>query len=480
MSAPSFDPLAVPTPAPPSIGEIVPLGSVVVKVDVSALTTMPDTPNGYTAALKVMADQGDLNSDALAGPQGPAGDISFAVRESINPEIFSPAQLPILSNSPTDIGRYYLLEDLDDFGNIVGQSAYIWYGTSYRRLMMGAYGPPGPVPDITPEVELIPQYDDKGNVNASYIQTSGPRLEPTWEFFLAAPAGPVGPITPLYIFPDVDEVTKTPVTGDLMGFTGKYTESGFSIWQPEGISALLPQTYSMPEAAFSGYFGVAQQAPVGSFTLPPQPFPWTPIVWGHIGETGLNLSADPLRIGCEVLLGDPANGKMISRGIGTMLGHVNIFPHYSTSYNNVGSTANSQGQAITPKNQYAMIPANHTNPADSTLYVNLWNDGQLGLYFFQPGGAQLFIMVLPLGPIPRKPQRAEYPLLRSEGFFYAFAEKGVSMGNAAGQLLGMGTLSAHTSWAARFAGAGTLSATWHPGAPLRGTGTLSANVTHIP
>ena len=78
MSAPSFDPLAVPTPAPPSIGEIVPLGSVVVKVDVSALTTMPDTPNGYTAALKVMADQGDLNSDALAGPQGPAGDISFA------------------------------------------------------------------------------------------------------------------------------------------------------------------------------------------------------------------------------------------------------------------------------------------------------------------------------------------------------------------------------------------------------------------
>src|SRR6516164_4174641 len=226
MSAPSFDPLAVPTPAPPSIGEIVPLGSVVVKVDVYALTMMPDTPNGYTAALKVMADQGDLNSDALAGPQGPAGDISFAVRESINPEIFSPAQLPILSNSPTDIGRYYLLEDLDDFGNIVGQSAYIWYGTSYRRLMMGAYGPPGPVPDITPEVELIPQYDDKGNVNASYIQTSGPRLEPTWEFFLAAPAGPVGPITPLYIFPDVDEVTKTPVTGDLMGFTASTPRAG--------------------------------------------------------------------------------------------------------------------------------------------------------------------------------------------------------------------------------------------------------------
>lgn len=414
-----MNPLAVPTPLPASIGELVPLGHVVIKLDVSAQTTMPDTPNGYTAAMKVMADAGDLDTSALDGPQGPPGQIGFQVREAVNPTINSPADLVPLPNSPEYIGRYYLLDDVDSEGNVIGQTAYVWYGSSYRPIFMGAWGPPGPMPKITPLVDLIDPWDADGNPNKSYVKTSGPRLEPTWEMFLAAPEGPMGKVGPVYTFPDVDENTTAAVNGDLLMFTGKYTRTGEEIWAPQGIGGLLPTTWSMPEGSFVAYSGVSQQAAIGSFTVPPQPFPWTPIVWGHIGETGAQLSADPLMIGCQVLLGDPTQGIQIARGMGTTLGHVNIYPHYSSSANN----QNKKKQALTPKNNYAVVRANHTNPAEGTVYVNLWNDGQLGAYNFNPKGAQLYLQVHPMGPIPKPQQAAGYPTLSGEGFLSATVQR---------------------------------------------------------
>jgi hypothetical protein len=410
-----MNPLTVPTPAPAGIGTLIPLGHVIVKLDVSAQTTMPDTPNGYTAQMQVMADQGDLDTGALAGAQGPPGQIGFQVRENVNPFISGPQQLVPLPNTPEYIGRYYILQDRDDQGTVVAQWAYMWYGTSYRRIMMGAWGPPGPVPNITPEVELVPPYDANGNANPSFIETSGPRLDPTWLFELAVPGGPQGPVGPLYLFPDVDEVTNAPVNGDLLEFTGKYTLGGTEIWEPRGLGALLPQAWSVPESAFSSYSGVSQQAPVASFVLPQQKFPWTPVVWGHMGAGGISLSADPLMIGCEVLLGDPTNGIQISRGLGNTLGEVNIMPHYSTP--------NNKGRTLTPKNEWAVVPANHTNPAEGTIYVNLWNDGQLGIYNFNSQGAQLFVMVKPMGPIVLPQQASAYPTFTGEGFASARAQR---------------------------------------------------------
>lgn len=407
-----MNPLATPTPRPfPRIGELVPLGQCVVKVDVSAQTTMPDTPNGYTAALKVMSDQGDLDTEALAGEQGPAGNISFQVREAVDPYINSPADLPVLTNSPKDIGRYYLLEDVDAQGNIVGQSMFIWYGTAYRKMFMGAWGPPGPVPNITPEVELIdPEL-------SSYIETSGPRLDPYWFFHLAAPAGIIGPLGPVASFPDFD-ASVAPVYGQLLTFSGQYNTDGQALWHPKGLGGQIPTTYSMPESAFVAYNGVSQQAPVGSFVIPPQPFAFTPIVWGHLGhEYGVNLSANPLLIGCQVLLGDPVDGQMIARGLGNTLGVVNIMPHYSTGADKT--------KAITPNNKHVVIPPNHTNPATATLYVNLWNDGQLGVYNFNPAAAQLFVMLMPMDytPPPGPPTQARGPIIRGHGRFSATATK---------------------------------------------------------
>jgi hypothetical protein len=528
------DPLAPPPVLAPQLGELVPLGHVVIKLDVSAETTMPDTPNGYTAALKVMADQGDLDKEALRGPQGQPGQIGFQVREVIDPTIATPADLVALPNNPDYIGRYYIFEDVNEQGQVIGQSMYVWYGTQYRRMMMGSFGPPGPVPAITPLVELIPPYDENNNPNQSYVATSGPRLDPTWEFNLAAPGGPAGQVSPLYNFPDVNEISAAPVNGDLLMFSGAYTADGREIWAPGGLGAQLPTTWSMPENSFASFTGVAQQVAIGSFQIPPQPYPWTPIVWGHLGGTDVTpiassnaqqllkvtalggtftlsvggattppipynadpntilgflenlvtvgvgnidatlqgaqntllefinnlgsrviapivtdiaglippelssaligiidsggnlihdvfefLSGDPLRIGCQVLLGDPTQGIQVARGMGNTLGRVNVYPHYSSSANN----QNNRNKSLTPNNGYAVVPANHTNPAEGTVYVNLWNDGQIGVYDFNPGAAQLFVMVRPMGPVAKPQQGAGYPAFSGAGFFEAQAQR---------------------------------------------------------
>jgi hypothetical protein len=110
-------------------------------------------------------------------------------------------------------------------------------------------------------------------------------------------------------------------------------------------------------------------------------------VWGHLGCGGITLTPN-LMIGVEVLLGDPVKGQQISRGFGNTLGHVHIMSHYSK--------AKHETDAITPNNRRAKVPANHTNPAQGTVYVNLWNDGALGVYDFDPANAQVFVMVVPL------------------------------------------------------------------------------------
>jgi hypothetical protein len=461
MSSP-LNPLAYPVPTVPQEGQLVPLGHAVIKVDVSAETTMPDTPNGYTAALKVMADEGDLDTEKLRGQQGPPGDISFQVRDTVSALYtlqvpigsYDPTQpppgvaLPVLPDNDTYIGTYATVVVYgvypDGTQMVISQWAYIWYGTDYRPILMGAFGPPGQVPTITPEVQLIdPPTDAQGNQYASYIETFGPRQEPTWMFNLAVMPGPAGQPTPLQLFPDVDFDSSPPVYGDLISFTGAYTEGGLGLWANYGLGQLLPQPWSMPESDFVAYTGVAQQAAIGSFRLPSLPYPWTPVVWGHIGATQnggaeIMLSGDPLMIGCQVLLGDAAAitppawssgtaylagdqvsyssqnyiatvdvaaggrtpdvnpawtvitppGTLIARGLGNTLSMVNIMPHYSSGP--------SPHTGITPINRLAVIPANTTDPAQTTIYINLWNDGQLGAYDFKPGNAQIMVLAVPV------------------------------------------------------------------------------------
>ena len=57
-----------------------------------------------------------------------------------------------------------------------------------------------------------------------------------------------------------------------------------------------------------------------------------------------------------------------------------------------GRPGANKTQAITRTNQYAIVGAG----AGATLFVQLWNDGKLGAYNFQPTGAQLFVMCVPV------------------------------------------------------------------------------------
>jgi hypothetical protein len=455
----------------------------------------PNSAPEFWATFEVQGDQGTLMMAAVLGPTGPAGADAFAMHLQTDP-YDDPSELPTLTNTVADIGKYWAFDDLDAGGNVIGSSLWVWYGTSYRRLMLGSPGPPGPVPIITPSVSLIPAGEN------SSITVGGTELYPDWHLFLESVPGPVGPASAVALAPDVDLVTTVPTPGDLLGTTGatttvnvnnptnliavahgtggtlpagttywgvtattslgetlisnqvsaaltgttssvvlswtaspgatgyrvyrgaalgslttrvtslsggtttSYTDTGtagtaagppssntagvvYAKWVPVSVAALVPGPYSMPENAFTAYSGVASRAAIGTFAIPPQPFPWTPIVWGQIGAFGIELSANPLLIGCEVLLGNATSGQQIARGFGNSNGEVNIMPHYSTP--------TTPSAAITPTNGVAAVPAHHTGAA-GTIYVNLYNDGALGAYQFAPTDAQVMVMVMPVNP----------------------------------------------------------------------------------
>lgn len=369
-----------------ALGDATYLTDYLINTKVYGVVVPPGEPPEFWATYEIQGDSGTLFMAAVLGPDGEPGNDAFAL--SLQTDIYdTPDQLPrTLTDTQADIGKYWVIDDVDQQANIIGSSMYVWYGTSWRRLMLGTPGPPGPVPIITPTVELVDPETD-----VSKVVSGGTPYYPNWHLELAVPPGPTGPAAALSVCPDVDLTTNEPVPGDVLGFTGRYTTdpTPLPIWVPVSISQLIPSPYSMPSNSFTSFSGISQRAAIGSFAIPPQPFPWTPIVWGHIGAFGIELSADPLLIGCEVLLGDARTGSQVGRGFGNPMGEVNIMPHYSTP--------NTPSVALSPYNGTAVVPANHSNPAEGTVYVNLYNDGAIGLYNFSPVDAQLFVLVMPVG-----------------------------------------------------------------------------------
>ncbi|QBP29683.1 hypothetical protein SEA_TYPHA_26 [Mycobacterium phage Typha] len=265
---------------------------------------------------------------------------------------------------------------------LTGSRAYIWFGDHYKVLMMGSQGPVGPVPAITWRVELL---DPDGSVD-SYMQQTGTMLAPTVTAYLKVPRGPQGPATNLGNAPDVD-LSTPPSIGQVLGFAGNYTGSGDPIFEPISVGAIVPRPYIVPEAAFNNFEGLSTRAPIGSFAVPAQDFPWKPVVFGKIRATGLELDSDPLIIGCEVRLGHPTTGQLVARGFGNVSSWTILTPHTSTP--------SSPSDAMTPDNDTGLVPANHTGN-DGTLYINLYNDGLTGVYLFNKQNAQLFVQVTPV------------------------------------------------------------------------------------
>jgi hypothetical protein len=94
---------------------------------------------------------------------------------------------------------------------------------------------------------------------------------------------------------------------------------------------------------------------------------------------------DPFKIGAEVRLGDPTNGQLIGRGKGTIAQETIVVPHFSSP--------GDPDTAATPDNGVGQINAGQ----QSTLSVNLVNDGLIGAYSFNRKDAQMAVLVIPQG-----------------------------------------------------------------------------------
>lgn len=361
------------------IGEMVYLKSVMTNVHIYGVVTDGESPDQFCATLEIAGENATMSLAALVGPEGPQGQHAFALRlqRSI---IDDPEDLPQnLTDDPEDLGKYWVMNTYNDEDLLVGSRAYIWMGDHYRVLMMGSEGPPGPVPQITWGVELL---NPDGNEQTRVVQT-GTSYKPSVLLKLKVPRGPQGPAASLAQAPDTDMSTP-PEKGQVLMFD---VIEGVGKWRPAWIGSILPRPYTMPEAKFNNYEGFSTRAPIGVFEIPPQPFPWIPLVWGKLKAVGLELDADPFILGCEVRLGNPTTGILVSRGFGNSSGWTHLSPHTSTP-SDISAT-------MRPDAEDYIVPAHHTGN-DGKLYINLYNDGPAGAYLFNKKNAQMFCLVNPV------------------------------------------------------------------------------------
>lgn len=369
------------------------LQSILAQQDTYAVVSQ-DTSGNITISAEIGAGPSDLAVPPLVGGQGPSGVAQFPLRPQTD-VYTSPALLadeqPELTNTIADIGKFWIIDQQDDDGNCISSAAYIWFGTQFRVLPFGTEGPPGPYPVIAPKVTLIgPDETSVPNVNEG---STGSAANPyVWTLGLSVPEGPQGPSATLASMGDVVETTP-PNVGQFLGFNGSYNGDELPIWQPIDSGDILPRPYTVPRGAFSAYSGITFESTVtvATFSVPPNPFPWKPLVFGQIEMFGAELDSNPLLIGAEVMLGSPT-GTLVARGFGNSLGGVvTLVPHCSTP--------GEPTVQMTPTNSVGLVEAN----AEAVLYVNIVNDGIVALFNFQPAGAELFVMacaVTPQTPTP--------------------------------------------------------------------------------
>ncbi|APD18193.1 minor tail protein [Mycobacterium phage Hammy] len=327
------------------------------------------TPGGMSATLEMVDGEAVITTDVLVGPKGDKGDPAPLV-DLQWPPLESPTELVQIQNElgPEDKGK----------GWWIGSVVYVWTGTQFQMVRPGPAGPPGATPQISVTCETIPLAERLPGVKDE-VQRSGTSLNPHLHFRLLSPQGPVGPSTNITGAPDYDN-TKPPKDGQTMVWS-----SVKSKWLPSDFTNKHPRLYSVPEAAFTPFTGLAQRQSILQYTVEPQDFAWTPYVTGHLKAFGLALDTDPLTIGVEVRLGSATSGQLIARGFGNIASWSNILPHYST--------ATDPATAVAPDNGIATVAAGQ--PA--VINVNLYNDGLLGAYIFNRNGAQLSILVVPQG-----------------------------------------------------------------------------------
>lgn len=354
----------------PATGDAVALFQTLMSATWYGVVGDGSTPGGMAATLEMLDDEAVITTDVLVGPQGVPGQPAPIVQ----------LQWPALEDAnDLDPLRDELTESDTGKAWWIGSVVYVWDGTDFQMVRPGPAGPPGATPQISVSAETIPMSERGPGVTDEVVQT-GTSLAPNLHFRLLAPQGPVGPSTNILDAPDYDNSGGGPEDGQTLVWSSTANK-----WQPSDFTAKHPRHYSVPQAAFTSFTGLAQRHTILSYTVEAQDFAWTPYVTGHIKAFGVELDADPLTIGCEVRLGNPTSGTLIGRGFGNISSWTHIVPHFSTSAD--------PNTAVAPDNGVATIPAGES----AIISVNLYNDGLIGAYIFNSNGAQLSILCIPQG-----------------------------------------------------------------------------------
>ena len=350
----------------PIPGQDVYLGSILTNVHLWGIISDLDTPSMMSGSFEILGNDGAIALDALVGPKGNPGQNAPIVDMQWD-SIEDPEDLPQnLTDEDEDIGKAWW----------IGNQVYVWDGDQYRIRAMGTQGPPGPVPNIAPSVELLDPDDDDLE---STIEVTGTAANPGWLLKLKAPRGPQGNNATIRDATDYDD-TQPPEIGEAIVWNGQN-------FQAQQIGNIMPRLFSVPEAGFTSFSGMATRQLIGTIVIPPQEFNWVPMVQGHIRAIGIEADADPFILGCEVLLGHPTSGTLVGRGFGNPSTWTTIVPHFSRP--------SAQTDAVTPTNGRGVVQAGATGQA-TTLYINLRNDGLTGFYSFDKKDAQLSVLCIPV------------------------------------------------------------------------------------
>lgn len=320
-----------------------------------------EVPGLRTCTFEGVGDDIVATVPVLKGDKGEDGLPSPVVDLHINPTITSPTQLP------TDLG-------LDDKGKTwwIGDLLYVWMGTEYLTRPAGYPGKPGPVPQMSFTMELLPPGE------TSVVVPSGTALNPHLHFKIAAPRGIPGPAAAIRDALDYDN-TLPPVDKDVPMW-----DETAGKWKPKSFLGKRIIAFSIPEAAFTNVNAIINgRIRILSYQLPVVDFACKPWVMGHFKAFGVDLNIlDPFKIGAEVRLGDATSGQVIGRGKGTIAQETVVLPHFSRP--------GAPTDAMTMDNEVALINAGE----QQTLNVNLVNDGLLGLYSFNRTDAQLGVQLI--------------------------------------------------------------------------------------
>ena len=355
----------------PLAGEDVYLGSILTNVHLWGIVSDLDTPAMMSGTFEILGNDGAITLDALVGPKGNSGENAPIVDMQWE-DFDDPADLPDnLTDDDVDVGKAWW----------IGNQVYVWDGTVYQAKAMGTAGPPGPVPNIAPSVELLDPDDDDLETS---VEVTGTATNPGWHMKLKVPKGPQGDNAEIREAVDYSETaTGPPTIGQTITWDGTH-------YSPQSVGDIMPRFYSVPEANFTNFTGITTRQQIAQAVIPPQDFDCVPWVNGHIRAVGVEADSDPLILGCEVRLGDPTTGPLVARGFGNSSTWTTIVPHFSSP--------GSPNDAMSPDNGMAVIHAGATGPA-STLYVNLFNDGIAGVYAFDRKNAQVGVLLIPISGI---------------------------------------------------------------------------------